>query len=694
MDARVPVGYSTCPHDCPSTCALEVELLDERRIGRVRGAKDNSYTAGVICAKVARYAERVHHPDRLMHPLRRKGAKGSGEFERVSWDDALDITAEAMLKAEAEHGSEAVWPYYYAGTMGLLMRDGIDRLRYAKRYSEQVDTICSSISYAAWIAGHGKLRGVDPREMAKSDLVIIWGTNPVNTQVNVMTHAVKARKARGAKIAVIDIYRNGTVEQADIGLCLKPGTDAALACAIMHVLFRDGHADWDYLEKYSDRPRDLERHLASRTPEWASAITGLTVKEIEDFAKLIGTTPRTFFRLGFGFTRSRNGCVSMHAATCIPVVTGAWQNEGGGAFHSNGSIYHINKTLIEGLDVRDTSIRRLDMSQIGRVLTGDEKALRHGPPVTAIFMQNVNPVTVAPEQRKVKAGLARDDLFVTVHEQFMTETAKWAEVVLPATMFLEHDDIYQGGGHQYLGFGPKLIDVPGECRSNHDVVCALAKRLGAEHEGFDLSAREIIDRTLEASGWGSLAELEEARWIDCQPPFEKAHFVAGVGHKDGKFHFAPDWANVPFRGDFPAGPVDQVPEFPDHWEIIEAADDAHPFRLATSPARGYLNTSFTETPTSREREGVPAALIHPRDLEALGLANGAAIRMGNQRGEIRLDAKAFDGLKRGVVIVESIAPNGDFRGGEGINTLTGAADVAPIGGAAFHDNRVWIRADR
>ncbi|MEE9590144.1 MAG: molybdopterin-dependent oxidoreductase, partial [Hyphomicrobiaceae bacterium] len=407
MDARVPVGYSTCPHDCPSTCALEVELLDERRIGRVRGAKDHTYTAGVICAKVARYAERVHHPDRLMHPLRRKGAKGSGEFERVSWDDALDITAEAMLKAEAEHGSEAVWPYYYAGTMGLLMRDGIDRLRYAKRYSEQVDTICSSISYAAWIAGHGKLRGVDPREMAKSDLVIIWGTNPVNTQVNVMTHAVKARKERGAKIAVIDIYRNGTVEQADIGLCLKPGTDAALACAIMHVLFRDGHADWDYLEKYSDRPRDLERHLASRTPEWASAITGLTVKEIEDFAKLIGTTPRTFFRLGFGFTRSRNGCVSMHAATCIPVVTGAWQNEGGGAFHSNSSIYHINKTLIEGLDVRDTSIRRLDMSQIGRVLTGDEKALRHGPPVTAIFMQNVNPVTVAPEQRKVKAGFAR-----------------------------------------------------------------------------------------------------------------------------------------------------------------------------------------------------------------------------------------------------------------------------------------------
>lgn len=693
MDARIPVGYSACPHDCPSTCALEVELLDERRIGRVRGAKDQNYTAGVICAKVARYAERVHHPDRLMYPLRRVGEKGGGEFERISWDDALAITAEAMLKAESQHGSEAVWPYYYAGTMGLVMRDGIHRLRHAKRYSGQLDTICSSISYAAWIAGHGKLRGADPREMAQSDMIVIWGTNPVNTQVNVMTHAVKARKERGAKLAVIDIYRNGTMEQADIGICLKPGTDAALACAIMHVLFRDDYADWDYLERFSDRPRDFERHLRSRTPEWASEITGLEAAEIETFAKLIGTTPKTFFRLGFGFTRSRNGAVSMHAASCIPIVTGAWRQIGGGAFHSNNSVFHINKTLIEGLDVRESSVRRLDMSQIGRVLTGDPVALHKGPPVTALFVQNVNPIAVAPEQRKVKAGFRRDDLFVAVHEQFMTDTAKFADVVMPATMFLEHDDFYQGGGHQFLSLGPKLIETPGECRSNHDVVCDLAKLVGAEHEGFYLSSREIIDRTLQASGWGGWADLKAAKWIDCQPPFEKAHFKNGFGYPDGKFRFAPDWANIPFRGDDPAGPVGDIPVFPDHWEVIEQADKTHPFRLATSPARGYLNTSFTETPTSRRREGAPAALIHPLDLIELGIEDGAAIRMGNNCGEIILNAKAFDGLRRGVVIVESIAPNHAFRGGEGINTLTGATQVAPIGGAAFHDNRVWIKPE-
>ena len=261
VHAKVEIGHSVCPHDCPSTCALDVELLPDGRIGRVHGAEDNSYTAGVVCAKVARYAERVHHPDRLMHPLRRKGPKGSGEFQRISWDDALDLTAEAMLAAERRYGPEAVWPYYYAGTMGLVMRDGINRLRHAKRYSDMYATICTTLAWTGYIAGTGRLAGPDPREMAKSDLVVIWGTNPVNTQVNVMTHAVRARKERGAKIVAIDIYHNGTMAQADLALCLRPGTDGALACAVMHVLFRDGYANWPYLEKYTDCPRELEAHL-------------------------------------------------------------------------------------------------------------------------------------------------------------------------------------------------------------------------------------------------------------------------------------------------------------------------------------------------------------------------------------------------------------------------------------------------
>jgi anaerobic selenocysteine-containing dehydrogenase len=688
----VAVGHSACPHDCPSTCALDVELLPHGQIGRVHGAKDNSYTDGVICAKVARYAERVHHPDRLLHPLHRKAGKGSRAFERISWDDALDLVAEAFLRAEQRYGPETVWPYFYAGTMGLVMRDGIERLRHVKGYSRQYSTICTTLAWTGYIAGTGRLAGPDPREMAKSDLVVIWGTNAVNTQVNVMTHAVKARKERGAKIVAIDIYRNGTMAQADLALCLKPGTDGALACAVMHILFRDGYANWSYLDKYTDCPRELQAHLRTRTPEWASDITGLTVAEIETFARMIGTTPRTYLRLGYGFARSRNGAHNMHAASCIASVTGAWANEGGGAFHNNGAIFHWNKTLIEGLDALDNNVRVLDQSRIGDVLTGNPKDLGQGPPVTALFIQNTNPVQVAPEQRKVKAGFARDDLFVCVHEQFMTATARTADVVLPATMFLEHDDIYQGGGHQYILLGPKLIEPPGECWNNHDVLCALAKRLGARHKGFELSPRALIDWTLRHSGWGTLAELEKKKWIDCQPDFDTAHYISGFAYADGKFRFRPDWPNVPATRKHDLGLGSDMPPLPDHWDVIEKADERYPFRLATSPARNYLNSSFNETPTSRAKEGRPSVKMHPEDLLALGLKDGAKVRMGNERGEITLNVETFGGIQRGVVIVESIAPNDAFDDQAGINTLTSADQPSPYGGAVFHDNHVWINA--
>jgi anaerobic selenocysteine-containing dehydrogenase len=681
---------SVCPHDCPSCCALEVEVIDGATIGRVRGAADQSYTAGVICAKVARYAERIHHADRLMHPLRRIGPKGSGAFERISWDSALDIVAERFLEIERRSGPEAIWPYFYAGTMGLVMRDGINRLRHVKGYSGQHSTICTGAAWPGWIAGTGKLAGVDPREMAKSDCVVIWGTNPVNTQINVMTHAMKARKERGAKLVAIDIYRNSTIEQADLGLVLRPGTDAALACAVMHVLFRDGLADRDYLARYTDCPGELEQHLAGRDPAWAAAITGLEVAEIEAFAHLVGTTKRSFFRLGYGFTRQRNGGVAMHAALSVPTVTGAWQYEGGGAFHSNSGIYRWNKTLIEGLDQRDGAVRQLDQSQIGRILTGDAEALRHGPKVEALIIQNTNPVSVAPEQELVRAGFAREDLFTCVHEQFMTETAAMADIVLPATMFMEHDDLYQGGGHQHIQFGGKLLPAPGECRSNHEVISALAARLGAEHEGFAMTPRAVIDQTLRVSGHGTLAELEAERWVDVQPPFREAHYLDGFAHPDGRFRFKPDWRSVASAAAGPLGPWTEMPSLPDHWAVTEASDGEHPFRLATSPARNFLNSSFNETPTSQAKEWRPEVMVHPADAAPLDIRDGDWVRLANGRGAVLLRAKLFDGVKRGVLIAESIWPNAAFPDGRGINTLTGADQVAPYGGAAFHDNRVSL----
>jgi len=481
------------------------------------------------------------------------------------------------------------------------------------------------------------------------------------------------------------------MRQADLAVLIRPGTDGALACAVMHCLFRDDKADWDYLDRYTDAPRELAEHLRERSPAWAARITGCPAETIEAFARLVGERKRAYFRLGYGFSRSRNGTFNMHAASCIAAVTGAWRHEGGGAFHNNGDIFHWDKSLIEGTDVRDPGIRMIDQSRIGAILTGDKDALRGGPPVTALLVQNTNPVSVAPDQEVVKRGFAREDLFVCVHEQFMTDTAKVADVILPATMFVEHDDIYQAGGSQYILLGPKLIEPPGECRSNHDVICALARRLGGEHPGFDMTARELIDGTLQKSGWGTLAELEAKRWIDCQPDFATSHYLDGFAYPDGKFRFKPNWPTVPFNRAHGTVPCVTIPPLPDHWEVIEEADPEHPFRLATSPARGFLNSTFTETPTSLAKERRPEVMIHPDDAASLAVADGEEVTLGNGRGVVRLHARLFGGVRRGVLIAESLWPNKAYADGRGINTLTGADSIAPFGGAAFHDNKVWLR---
>ncbi|MCY4320710.1 MAG: molybdopterin oxidoreductase family protein [Alphaproteobacteria bacterium] len=689
MDGSSTIHFSACPHDCPSTCALEVERFDARSIGRIRGARENDYTLGVVCAKVARYAERIHHPDRLLHPLVRTGPKGSGRFEQISWEAALDLCAEKFLGAEARLGPEAVWPYYYAGTMGLVQRDGINRLRHAKGYSGFHATICTTLSWNGFIAGTGKLAGADPREMAKADLLVIWGTNPASTQVNVMTHAIRARRERGARLVVIDVYRNETAKQADRFLCVRPGTDGALACAIMHVLFRDGHADRAYLEAMTDAPAELEAHLAPRTPEWAAAICGVPAAEIEALAGEIGRTKRTYLRLGYGFARQRNGAVNMHAASCIAAVTGAWQHEGGGAFHNNGAIYGWDKSLIEGLDRRDPDVRLLDQTRIGSVLAGNPADLQGGPPVTAMLIQNTNPMMVAPEHLLVRAGFEREDLFVCVHEQFMTATARMADLVLPATMFLEHDDIYQGGGHSYVIAGPKLIEPPGACWSNHEVTTALAKRLGVTHPGYAMTAAELADETLRRSGYPGFEELKRDRWTDAQPDFRTAHYLDGFAWPDGKFRFKPDWhAFAPQTHNSAAA----MPRLPDHWDVIDNATADKPFRMATSPAHGYLNSSFTETPTSQQREGRPTVMIHPEDAAALGIADGERTRVGNEKASVVVHAQHFDGVRRGVVIVESIWPHEAFEEGLGINALTSADAAPPVGGGVFHDTAVWVRA--
>lgn len=686
---------SVCPHDCPSVCALEVEIVNDSTIGKVYGAKDHPYTEGVICAKVSRYAERIHHPDRLMYPLLRKRGKSvrskaasigqkptPSDFERVSWDDALDVVAERFSSIIEEQGSEAIWPYFFAGTMGLVQRDGLERFRRSIGASRMHATFCTTLPEAGWVAGAGKRWGSDVRLMERSELVVIWGGNPVNTQVNVMNYLAKARRTSNAKVVVVDPYRTRTAEKADLHLMLNPGTDGALACAVMHILFRDNLADRDYMAQYTDVPVQLEQHLQSRTPQWAAAITGLGVDDIELFAKWYGGTRRSFLRLGYGFARSRNGAVNMHAASCLPAVSGAWKAQGGGALYGNKHIYPLNTRLIRGEDI-PCNTRIMDQSRIGEVLCGNPADLQGGPEVSALLIQNTNPAVVAPDSNRVLKGLQREDLFTVVHEQFMTETAALADIVLPATMFLEHDDIYTSSGHTYLQFAHKLINTPGECRSNHQLLQGLAERLQLEHEGFTMTEREIIDTTMKESGL-SAVDTWSTDGLDCTPEFNDANFLNGFPTDSGKFRFAPPWETLGSNGT-------GMPSLPDHWDSIDRRSDECPYRLVAAPARQFLNTSFTETESAQRAEGKPTARIHPDTLAALGVNSGDKVVLGNQLGEVLLECVAFDGVQPSTVVVESIWPNYKFERGVGINALVSSEPGKPDGGAVYHDTAVWVR---
>lgn len=674
---------SVCPHDCTSTCALDVEIKDARTIGRVRGSRRNSYTNGIICEKVARYAERVHHPDRLQHPLKRSGPKGSKQFSRISWEEALDTVAEQFQKKASQYGPETIWPYFYAGTMGLVQRDGINRLRHGLHYSRWFSTICVTLADNGWIAGTGAKRGVDMREVdLHADLVVIWGGNPVNTQVNVMAHAAAAKK-RGAKLVVIDPYRTGTALQADMHLPVRPGTDGALACAVMHVLFKEGFADWDYLYRYTDAPEDLAQHVSTRSPAWAETITGIPAEQINAFARLYGATKHSYIRCHHGFSRSRNGAVNMHAVTCLPAVTGAWKVKGGGALYGQTEIYSVNKTLIEGLDLVDTSIRELDQSRLGPILSADPNALKGGPPVTAMIVQSTNPAVVCPDLNLVHKGLARDNLFLCVHEQFLTETAAFADIVLPATTFLEHDDVYMASGHTYLQVAKRVIEPYAESKENHYVVSEIANRLGVNHRANRMTAWEIIDETLRASNLWDARKNLEAGGQDCALSFEKAHFLDGFETPDRKFHFKADWKKF-------GGRWKEMPVFPDHFDVIDNASKNKPFRLVTAPARAFLNSTFTETPGSVSREKRPTALIHPEDCVILGLQNGDQARVGNDKGSVTVHIRPQDGQQRGVIVIEGIWPNQAFENRLGVNAITSSTPGWPNGGAVFHDTAVWI----
>ncbi|MBI3030934.1 MAG: molybdopterin-dependent oxidoreductase, partial [Candidatus Rokubacteria bacterium] len=482
---------SVCPHDCPSACSLVVSL-EGGRITDVAGNPDHPFTRGVICGKVHDYAERVYSPLRVLTPLRRVGTKGEGRFERISWDEAIAEIAGRFGEIKARWGGEGILPFSYAGTLGMVQYYAGHPLFHALGASQLDRTICISTAYAGWRATVGMVGGNDSEQMVGADLVVLWGINAAYTHINLMTFVKRARE-RGAWVVAIDPYRTRTAKQADEHLMVRPGTDAALALGLMHVLISEGLVDREYLERATLGFDRLAVHVKAYPPERVAEITGISAERIVTLARCYGSTRASFIKVGIGLSRHDNGGMACRTLACLPALTGAYAHPAGGALLSSGGTFPMNYAALERRDLMpEPSPRVINMIHLGRALTDSD--LR--PPIKALYVYNSNPASVCPNQELVLQGLAREDLFTVVHEQMLTDTADYADIVLPATTSMEHLDLYRSYGHLYLQLAEPVIPPEGEARPNWEAMRLLARARGLKDPHFGKSPEMLIREVL------------------------------------------------------------------------------------------------------------------------------------------------------------------------------------------------------
>src|SRR2546427_7022893 len=528
--------HSVCPHDCPSCCSLEVDVADGRIVD-VTGTAGHPFTQGVICGKVREYAERVHSPLRVLTPLRRVGAKGEGRFERVSWNDALAEIARRWRGIVAEHGGEAILPFSYAGSMGQVQFFAGHPLFHALGASRLDRTICVTTAYSGWRATLGEVTGNDSEQMVGADLVVLWGVNAAYSTINVMT-LVKQARQRGAHVVVIDPYRTPTAVQADEHLAVRPGTDGALALAVMHVLIAEGLVDRDYVERATLGFEALAEHVKAWPPERVAPIVGLDAATIVAFARRYGASPRTFIRVGIGISRHDNGGMTCRTLACLPAPTGAYADPHGGALLSSTAGFGFDYAVLERPDLMPTPPPRIvNMIHLGRALTD----LRQAPAIRSLYVYSSNPAAVCPNQTLVLAGLAREDLFTVVHEQILTDTAFYADLVLPATTSLEHLDLYRSYGQFTLQLARPALSPHGQAKSNWEVFQLLARALGVAAEHYAKSPEALIREFLakgDATVQGiTFEELETRGWVRVNLPRPYTPFAHGAPTPSGKVEF-------------------------------------------------------------------------------------------------------------------------------------------------------------
>jgi len=658
--------------------------VDAGRITDVTGDPRHPFTRGVICGKVHDYAERVYGPSRVLRPLRRVGLKGEGRFEPIGWDEAVDEIAHRWQRIIAQWGGEAILPFSYGGTLGLVQYWAGHPLFHALGASRLDRTICISTAYAGWRATLGTVTGNDSEQMVDSDLIVLWGINASHTHINAMTLVKQARR-RGAFVVCVDPYRTPTARQADWHLMPRPGTDGALALGVMHVLIGEGRVDHDYVQRATLGFTALAQHVKAYDPERVAAITGLAAEDIVAFARRYGATRAAFIRVGIGLSRHDNGGMTCRTIACLPALTGAYAHPAGGALLSSTSAFGLAYAALERADLMPRPAPRLiNMIQLGRALTDPDQP----PPVKALYVYNANPASVVPNQELVLRGLAREDLFTVVHEQHLTDTTDYADIVLPATTSMEHTDCYKSYGHFYVQLARPVIPPEGEARSNWEVTRLLARAMGLRDPHFGKSEDDLIREAL-ASGDPSvegmtLDRLQAERAMRLRVGRPYLPFADGAPTPSGKVELVSESLA---REGFPALPT-YVPlvEGPDHAELVRR----YPLQCIVPPNRFFLNSSFSQSELLRRRQRGPAVLLHPADAAARGIQSGDAVLVRSARGQARFTAELTDDTREGVAVVEGIWWSKHQPGGRGVNALTDDRTADMGGGPALHSNLVQV----
>jgi anaerobic selenocysteine-containing dehydrogenase len=674
---------SVCPHDCPSACSLDV-TVDDGRVATVTGTAGHPFTQGVICGKVREYAERVHSPLRITEPLRRVGPKGAGRFEAIGWDEAVDEIARRWRAIITAHGAEALLPFSYAGSMGQVQYFAGHPLFHALGASRLDRTICTATAYAGWRATLGAVTGNDSEQMVGADLVVLWGLNAAYSSINVMT-LVKQARARGAFLVVVDPYRTPTAQQADEHLMVRPGTDGALALAMMHVLIAEDRVDHDYLARATLGFAPLAEHVRAWTPARVAPIVGLPEAVIVAFARRYGATPRSFVRIGIGLSRHDNGGMTCRTLACLPALTGAYADPHGGALLSSGGAAGFDYAVLERPDLMpDPPPRVINMVQLGRALTDAGLA----PPVQALYVYSSNPAAVCPNQALVLAGLAREDLFTVVHEQVMTDTARYADLVLPATTSMEHEDLYRSFGHFYVQLAEPVVPPIGQARSNWEVFGRLARALGVAEPHYARPVAAVI-RELLARGDAGVRGITYERLraegsvrLDLPRPYMP--FAHGAPTRSGRVELYS--ATLAERG---------LPPLPTWTPLAEgpaagALAERYPLQCIVPPNRFFLNSSFSQSDLLRRRQGTPTVMLAPADAAPRGIADGDTVQVESARGASTFTARVTDATRPGVAVIEGIWWHRFHPGGRGVNFLTDDRTTDMGGGPALHSNLVEV----